>query len=91
MKGKFGKFFWLGVTLTIGIFTAFICIRTLTDMVRTNARSRELRTKIEQLEKKISSDSAFIHQLNTSPDFLEKVAREQYHMQREGETVYILE
>nr|MBR2111322.1 septum formation initiator family protein [Alistipes sp.] len=45
----------------------------------------------EQLEKKISTDSAFIHQLNTSPDFLEKVAREQYHMQREGETVYILE
>ena len=26
MKGKFGKFFWLGVTLTIGIFTAFIGI-----------------------------------------------------------------
>lgn len=91
MKGKFGKYFWFGVTLTIGIFTAFVCIRTISDMVRTNARSRELRTKVEQLERKIAADSAFIRQLNTSPDFLEKVAREQYHMQREGETVYILE
>lgn len=91
MKNKLGKFIWLGVTLTIGIFTTYICIRTLSDMVRTNARSRELSTKIEQLEKKISADSAFIHQLKTSPEFLEKVAREQYHMQRQGETVYILE
>ena len=91
MKGKLGKFFWMGVTLTIGIFTAYICIRTLSDMVRTNAHSRELRTKIEQLEKKIAPDSSFIHQLNTSPEFLEKVAREQYHMQLQGETVYILE
>lgn len=91
MRGKIGKMIWIGVTLAIGILTAFVCIRTLSDMVRSTSRSRDLRDKIEQLEKKIAADSAFIRQINESPDFLEKVAREQYHMQRPVETVYILE
>lgn len=60
-------------------------------MVRTNTRRSAVNRQIERLEAKIASDSLFIEQITTSPEFMERFAREHYHMQREGETVYILE
>ena len=85
------KYFWISLTAVIAIFTVIVSVRTVGDMVRTNRQSRESELRIAQLESSIARDSSFIHQLTTSPDFLETFAREKYHMQRPGETVYILE
>lgn len=60
-------------------------------MIRTNSRLSEVNDNIEQFETKIASDSTFIHQITTSPEAIERYAREKYHMQRPGETVYILD
>ena len=59
-------------------------------MIRTRVDRRVVDAKIEALEKKIEADSIFIRDITTSPEFMERFARETYNMQRAGETVYIL-
>lgn len=90
-RSKLSKYFWVSLTAIIAIFTIVVSVRTVGDMIRTNKRSNESEQRIAQLESRIARDSIFIHQLTTSPEFLEKFTRESYHMQRPGETVYILE
>ena len=60
-------------------------------MPLTVAQIRDLDKKIETYEAKIKRDSIFIESITNDPEFMESYARERYHMQRPGETVYILE
>lgn len=77
--------------MVIAICTIFVSISTIWDMLRTHRDRRIVDAKIETLEQKIEADSIFIHKISTSPEFMERFARENYHMQREGEIVYIME
>lgn len=90
-KQKIIKYFWVTLTVLIALCTLYVSTATISDMVRTNARHSDVDRKIERLEAKIARDSAFVEQITTSPEFMERFAREHYHMQREGETVYILD
>ena len=90
-KQKFVNIFWMTLTIVIAICTIIVSISTISDMFRTRAARKDVDRKIATLEHKIASDSIFIHNITTSPAFMEKYARETYHMQRPGETVYILE
>lgn len=90
-RKKIIGYFWVTLTVLIAICTLYVSIVTVSDMVRTNTRRSAVNRHIERLEAKIASDSLFIEQITTSPEFMERFAREHYHMQREGETVYILE
>ena len=85
------NYFWVAMTIVIAICTIIVSISTISDMFRTRAARKDVDRKIATLEHKIASDSIFIHNITTSPAFMEKYARETYHMQRPGETVYILE
>ena len=89
-KQKFINYFWVTMTVLIAICTLLVSISTIGDMIRTGSHRREVERKISALEKKIARDSTFIEQITTSPEFMEQFARETYHMQRKGETVYIL-
>ena len=60
-------------------------------MFRTKALRRDIEHKIAILEKNIEEDSIFIERISNDAEFMEKYARETFHMQRKGETVYILE
>lgn len=91
IRSKLIKYFWITLTATVAVFTVIVSVRTVRDMIKTGQRRVATEQRIGQLERQIARDSIFIHQLSTSPDFLEKFAREQYLMQRPGETVYILE
>ncbi|MBQ3173039.1 MAG: septum formation initiator family protein [Alistipes sp.] len=90
-KQKFINYFWVTMTAVIAICTLIVSISTLGDMMRTRNNRRSVERKIAHLEAKIARDSTFIEQITTSPEFMEQYARETYHMQRKGETVYILE
>ncbi|MBR2866916.1 MAG: septum formation initiator family protein [Alistipes sp.] len=90
-KQKFVNYFWVTMTAVIAICTLFVSVSTIVDMVRTSNNRGEVERKIANLEAKIARDSAFIERITTSPEFMEQYARETYHMQRKGETVYILE
>ena len=89
-KERVIRYFWVTLTLAIAIYTVFVSIRTVGDMSRTNSQRALLEVEIRNLEAEIARDSAFIEQIQHSPEFLETFAREHYHRQREGETVYIL-
>lgn len=90
-KERVMRYFWRGLIIALAIYTVVVCISTVWKIMRTELRTMNIKRHIERLEAKISRDSAFVEQIQHSPDFLEQFAREQYHMQRSGETVYILE
>ena len=85
------NYFWIAVTVVIAICTLYVSIFTIRDTVRMNRQIAVLDKDIAHYEAKIESDSIFIESISKDPAFMEKYARERYHMQRPGETVYILE
>lgn len=89
-KERIIRYFWVTLTVAIALYTVFVSVRTVGDMSRTNALRAELEAEVAALEAEITRDSTFVEQIQHSPEFLETFAREQYHMQRPGETVYIL-
>ena len=88
---RYINIFWISLTVVITICTIFVTINTLSSMFRTGSQRREVERKIAILEKKIETDSIFIERISHDPEFMEEYARETFHMQRTGETVYILE
>ena len=90
-KLKIINYFWIVLTVIIAICTLYVSIFTIRDTIRAKAQIREHDRKIESLEQKIERDSIFIKAITSDPEFMESYARERYHMQRPGETVYILE
>ena len=85
------KYFWVSLTLVIAIFTIVVSVRTAQDLMRTSERQQAIEPKLVELQEKITRDSSFVENLQHSPEFLEKFAREHFLMQREGDVVYILE
>jgi cell division protein FtsB len=85
------NYFWIALTAVIAMCTLYVSIFTIRDTIRTKSQIRDLDKKIETYEAKIKRDSIFIESITNDPEFMESYARERYHMQRPGETVYILE
>lgn len=55
------------------------------------AEIRKLEHKIVMCEDTLQHYDALNRRLNTSPEELERIVREQYHMQRPSEDVYIFD
>ena len=85
------NYFWIAVTIFMAICTLYVSIFTIRDTVRMNRQIAVLDKDRARYEAKIESDSIFIERISKDPSFMEKYARERYHMQRPGETVFILE
>ena len=54
------------------------------------SRRDKIQQEIERLETEKEKLEYEIGQLKNSPDYVEKIAREQYHMQRDDEKVFIV-
>ena len=91
IKDRLVKYLSVSFTLLIAIITIVVSVRTVGDLMRTAERRRAIEPKLVELQEKITRDSTFIQNLQHSPEFLEKFAREHFLMQREGDVVYILE
>ncbi len=91
IKDRLVKYFWVSLTLVIAIFTIVVSVRTVEDLMRTAERRQAVEPKLIELQEKITQDSSFIENLQHSPEFLEKFAREHFLMQRDDDIVYILE
>ena len=85
------NYFWIALTVVIAICTIYVSIFTIRDTVRMKSQIADLDKEIALYEAKIESDSIFIESISKDPEFMERYARERYHMQRPGETVFILE
>ena len=91
IRSSIVKYFWITLTLAIAIFTIIVSVHTIEDIVKTSKRHTEIEVRVAELQDKITRDSSFIQDLQHSPDFLEKFARESFLLQRSGEVVYIVE
>ena len=85
------KYFWITLSVAIAIFTVIVSVRTIDDIVKTKRRHADVEVKVAELQAKITRDSTFIEDLQHSPEFLEKFARESFLLQRRGEDVYVIE
>ena len=91
IRSSIVKYLCITLTLAIAIFTVIVSVQTIEDIVTTSRRHAEVETRVAELQEKITRDSTFIEDLQHSPDFVEKFARENFLLQRKGEEVYIIE
>ena len=82
---------WIALSVAIAIFTIIVSVRTIDDIIETKKRHADVEAKVQELQAKITRDSTFIEDLQHSPEFLEKFAREQFLLQRRGEDVFVIE
>lgn len=83
------KYIWRATVICILILAAILIGRPLISLIRTYAEIRELNKEKAIYEESIRRDSLLIESLKYN-EFLEKYARERYHMQGKEEQVYIL-
>lgn len=72
----------------LAIWFLFIDTYSLTTRVQFEMRKGELSEKTEQLHEQTEELREKIGNLESNPDLLEKIAREEYGMRKPGETVY---
>ena len=89
MKIQFGRRFWIAATAAIVVFTVFMVGRNALHAVKIKRQINLLTREQAYSTEKIGQDSALLERLQYD-DYLEEYARENYHMQRRGEHVYII-
>lgn len=70
------------------VWFTFIDTYSIWERIELNQRKAELKEKKEQLKKETQVLKQKIDNLETDPFLLERIAREEYGMKKEGETVY---
>lgn len=90
MNISFGRRFWITTTAIIVLFTLFFVGRNLLHVLRIKGEIADLEREEEHYRTRITTDSTLVEQLRYD-DYLEAYAREQFHMQRPEEKVYIVE
>ena len=83
------KYFWIALTVVAGIFSLSVMVQNLW-------RAHTLSQRIDRMEEEqaayrasIAGDSALLERLKYD-EYLEQYAREQYHMQRANEKVFLI-
>ena len=90
MKIRPGRKFWIAATAIIVVLTLFVVGRNALHAVKITGQINALLREELFYRERIAQDSALVEQLRYD-DYLEEYARENYHMQRRDEHVYIVE
>lgn len=70
------------------LWIGFLDNYSLWNRYQLNREKADLEQKIEQLRQETNELEQVIESLRSDPAYLEKIAREEYGMRKEGETVY---
>ena len=89
MEIKIGKNFWITATGAIMVLTGIIVVRNLIHAVKIKSQLGTLEREYDYYREKVVQDSTLVEHLRYD-DYLEEYARENFHMQRRDEHVYIL-
>ncbi len=76
--------------LVVGVWLMFFDKNNLLHQWRLQRQLNELQRDRQYYLEEIERDSTAIRQLNDNPDELERYAREQYLMKKEGEDIYVI-
>ena len=80
-----------GVVLIVGgIFVGFLDENSVYAHLRNKQRIAELNDEITFYENEYQRDQARIHELQTDPKAMEKIARERYFMKTQDEDIFVL-
>ena len=90
MKIRPGRKFWIAATAIIVVLTLFVVGRNALHAVKIKGQINALLREELFYRERIAQDSALVEQLRYD-DYLEEYARENYHMQRRDEHVYLVE
>lgn len=90
VKIKFGKILWLAATAVVFVYTAKLTVRNVITLVEVNDDAEKLEQQRDMYAARIKEDSTMLERLKYD-EYLEEYARERYHMQREGESVFVVE
>ena len=90
MSFEVGRKFWIAATAIIVVLTLFVVGRNALHAVKIKGQINALLREELFYRERIAQDSALVEQLRYD-DYLEEYARENYHMQRRDEHVYIVE
>lgn len=97
MKDRFDTYYrgfvkkkYLLTTIAFTLFMVFIDTNNLIKRFETFKQRNKLRNDIEYFKQRIATDSRNLLELKTNPEVLEKFAREQYFMKKDGEDIFII-
>ena len=79
------------ITIVLGVL--FITVLTdygIVNLVKLDMQKSDLQEEIDKYTKQAEDDENELHRLKTNPGAVERVARERYFMNREGEDVFVL-
>lgn len=79
------------VTLVFAVFIIFIDENNLIRRLNQNHEIGRLKREIETYRKAYENDTQQLNELITSPDKIEKIAREKYFMKKPNEDIYVFE
>ena len=89
MSFDVGRKFWIAATAVIVVVTLFVVGRNSLHAVKIKRQINALNREKAYYQAKIGQDSTLLERLQYD-DYLEEYARENYHMQRRDEHVYII-
>ncbi len=72
------------------VWLIFFDTHSIIQQWRMNRQLRELRQEREFYLEEIKRDSTALHKLTSDPEELERFAREQYLMKKQGEDVFVI-
>lgn len=89
MRLRLGRKFWIASTAVIVVFTVFVVGRNAMHAVKIKRQINALERERESYLSRIARDSTLLERLQYD-DYLEEYAREQFHMQRRDEHIYLV-
>ena len=85
-KFKFGRI----ILIRFGLFLAFAFLKTVMGFVALKLEKKNIASEIEELREKNAKLSQKMKTVYDDKDYVEKVAREQLNLVKDGETVFIV-
>ena len=80
----------MAATAVIFVYTAVLTVRNVVTLVRVNHSASLLEEQRDIFAARIREDSTMLEKLQYD-EYLEQYARDRYHMQRVGESVFVVE
>ncbi len=90
MKVQPGRRFWIAATTVIVVISVLLVGRNLLHAIKIKRQISVIEREQDLYRARIEQDSTLLEQLRYD-DYLEEYARENYHMQRRDEHVYVIE
>ncbi|XOD69359.1 MAG: FtsB family cell division protein [Flavobacteriales bacterium AspAUS03] len=82
------KYFWMGISFTLWMM--FFDTNSFMVHWKLEQDIHKIQSEQEYLKKEIAIEKDQLEKIHTDPDYLEKLARERFHMKHDNEDLFIV-